>query len=49
MYKRQPYAYCSDPAPLAGQVVAAAGQVLRNWNAETLEQLFLATTRQKRR
>ena len=35
-----PYAYCSDPAPLAGQVVAAAGQVLRNWNAETLEQLF---------
>lgn len=35
-----PYAYCSDPAPLAGQVVAAAGQVLRNWSAETLEKLF---------
>ena len=34
------------PTPIAatrhpgGQVVAAAGQVLRNWNAETLERLF---------
>ena len=35
-----PCAYCTDPAALRGQVVAAAGQVLRNWSDEVLEGLF---------
>lgn len=34
-----PAAYCLGP-DLSGQVVAASGQVLRNWSAETLNRLF---------
>ena len=34
-----PAAYCLSP-DLSGQVVAASGQVLRNWSAETLNRLF---------
>lgn len=34
-----PAAYCLGP-DLSGQVVAASGQVLRNWDAETLGRLF---------
>ena len=35
-----PYAFCDDPDSLSGQVVAASGQVLRNWDEGTLERLF---------
>lgn len=35
-----PYVYQEDPASLHGEVVAAAGQVLRNWPDEVLEGLF---------
>lgn len=34
-----PAAYCLSP-DIRGQVVAASGQVLRNWSAETLNRLF---------
>ena len=34
-----PAAYCLSP-DLSGQVVAASGQVLRNWSTETLNRLF---------
>lgn len=34
-----PYAYCDDRT-VTGQVVAASGQVLRNWNAAELTRLF---------
>lgn len=35
-----PFAFCDDPDSLTGQVVAASGQVLRNWDEATLERLF---------
>ena len=34
-----PYAYAGSPE-LTGQIVAASGQVLRNWDAGTLARLF---------
>lgn len=34
-----PYVYCSDPQ-IRNQILAVSGQVLRNWDSETLENLF---------
>ena len=35
-----PCAYCCEPAALSGEVVAASGQVLRNWDDGVIERLF---------
>lgn len=35
-----PYAYCCSPESLSGEVVAASGQVLRNWDRDVLAHLF---------
>lgn len=35
-----PFAYCTRPDALTGQVAAVSGQALRNWDAGVLERLF---------